>query len=57
VSREKLGSAAVGPAGGRAGQGPLAHGFTGDQYWTLGLIKTLIGKLFHVGYTLEGSGS
>jgi putative transposase len=35
--------------------GPLAHGFAGDQRWTLGRIKTLIGKLFHVGYTVEGT--
>jgi putative transposase len=36
------------------GKGPLAHGFAGDQRWTLGRIKTLTGKLFHVGYTPEG---
>ena len=35
-------------------KGPLAYGFAGDQRWTLGRIKTLIGKLFHVGYTVEG---
>lgn len=46
--------AAVGPAEGRTERGPLAHGFTGDQYWTLGRIKTLIGRLFHIGYTVEG---
>jgi hypothetical protein len=28
-----------------------------DQRWTLGQIKTLIGRLLHVGYTVEGSGS
>jgi hypothetical protein len=39
------------------GNGSLAHGFAGDQQWTLGRIKTLIGKLFHVGYTVEGTGS
>src|SRR6266487_667964 len=37
-------------------EGPLAHGFAGDQRWTLGRIKMLIGKLFHVGYTVEGTG-
>jgi transposase len=37
------------------GKGPLAHGFAGDQRWTLGRIRTLIGKLFHVGYTVEGT--
>jgi putative transposase len=36
-------------------KGPLAHGFANDQRWTLGRIKTLIGKLFHVGYTIEGT--
>ncbi len=36
-------------------KGPLAHGFAGDQRWTLGRIKTLIGKLFRVGYTVEGT--
>jgi putative transposase len=36
-------------------RGPLAHGFANDQRWTLGRIKTLIGKLFHVGYTVEGT--
>jgi hypothetical protein len=36
-------------------KGPLAHGFAGDQRWTLGRIKTLIGKLFHVGSTVEGT--
>jgi putative transposase len=36
-------------------KGPLAHGFAADQRWTLGRIKTLIGRLFHVGYTIEGT--
>jgi putative transposase len=35
-------------------RGPLAHGYTDDQRWTLGRIKTLIGTLFHVSYTLTG---
>jgi putative transposase len=35
-------------------RGPLAHGFAADQRWTLGRIKTLIGRLFHVGYTIQG---
>ena len=38
-------------------KGPLAHGFANDQRWTLGRIKTLIGRLFHVGYTVEGTAS
>ena len=36
-------------------KGPLAHGFANDQRWTLARIKTLIGRLFHVGYTVEGT--
>ena len=35
-------------------RGPLAHGWP-DQRWTLARIKTLIGRLFHVSYTVEGT--
>jgi transposase len=35
-------------------RGPLAQGFDDDQRWTLKRIKLLIGRLFHVGYTVEG---
>lgn len=35
-------------------RGPLAHGWP-DQRWTLVKIKTLIGRLFHVSYTVEGT--
>ncbi len=34
-------------------RGPLAHGFA-DQRWTLMRIKTLIGRMFHIGYTVPG---
>ena len=34
-------------------RGPLAHGFA-DQHWTLARIKTLIGRMFHLGYTIPG---
>ncbi|MER5201105.1 winged helix-turn-helix domain-containing protein [Streptomyces sp. NPDC002884] len=34
--------------------GPLLHGWA-DQRWTLARIKTLIGRLFHVSYTVEGT--
>ena len=34
--------------------GPLAHGWA-DQWWTLARVKTLIGRLFHVSYTVEGT--
>ena len=32
-----------------------ARQFAADQRWMLGRIKTLIGRLFHVGYTVEGT--
>ena len=35
-------------------RGPLAHGWV-DQRWTLARVKTLIGRLFHVSYTVEGT--
>ncbi|MGX1548296.1 IS630 family transposase [Streptomyces adustus] len=35
-------------------RGPPAHGWV-DQRWTLARIKTLIGRLFHVSYTVEGT--
>jgi putative transposase len=36
------------------GRGPLAHGFDEQQGWTLKRIKLLIGRWFHVGYTIQG---
>lgn len=35
-------------------RGPLVHGWV-DQRWTLARVKTLIGWLFHVSYTVEGT--
>jgi putative transposase len=35
-------------------RGPAAHGWV-DQRWTLARITTLIGRLFHVRYTLRGT--
>lgn len=35
-------------------RGPLAHGWDEGQGWTLVRIKTVIGRLFHVGYTVQG---
>jgi transposase len=34
-------------------RGPAAHGFA-DQRWTLARVKTLIGRMFHVSYTVPG---
>jgi transposase len=54
VSREKLSPQQWARLELELRKGPLAHGFANDQRWTLGRIKTLIGRLFHVGYTPEG---
>jgi transposase len=35
--------------------GPAAYGWREDQRWTLARITTLIGRLFHVRYTLRGT--
>jgi putative transposase len=56
VSREKLSPRQWARLELELRKGPLAHGFAGDQYWTLKRIKTLTGRLFHVGYTVEGAG-
>lgn len=36
-------------------EGPAAHGWDEDQRWTLARIATLIGRMFHVRYTLRGT--
>jgi transposase len=55
VSRERLSPAQWARLEAELRRGPLAHGFADDQRWTLVRIKTLIGRLFHVGYTVEGT--
>lgn len=55
VSRERLSPQQWARLEAELRKGPLAHGFASDQRWTLGRIKTLIGRLFHVGYTIEGT--
>jgi putative transposase len=54
ASRERLSPQQWARLEAELGKGPLAHGFAGSQYWTLGRVKTLTGWLFHVGYTVEG---
>ncbi len=34
-------------------KGPAAHGWE-DQRWTLGRIKTVIRRRFHLAYTMQG---
>ncbi|MFD7656994.1 winged helix-turn-helix domain-containing protein [Actinosynnema sp. NPDC059797] len=36
------------------GKGPLAHGWDEGGGWTLARVKTVIGRLFRVGYTVQG---
>ena len=36
-------------------QGPATWGWDQDQRWTLARVTTLIGRLFHVRYTLRGT--
>src|SRR5205809_5466796 len=54
VSQEKLSPQQWARLEAELRRGPLAHGFADDQRWTLGRIKTLIGRLFRIGYTPEG---
>jgi transposase len=51
----RLSPAQLAPAAGRAGPGPAAWGWCEDQWWTLERVTTLIGRLFHVRYTLRGT--
>src|SRR5262249_62108799 len=55
VSRERLSPQQWARLEAELRKGPLAHGFINDQRWTLGRIKTLIGRLFHIGDTVEGT--
>lgn len=54
VSRERLSPRQWARLEAEPAKGPLLHGFVDDQRWTLKRIKTVIGRLFHIGYTIEG---
>jgi transposase len=56
ASRERLGPRRRARLEQKLGEGPLARGFAGDRRWMLGRIRTLTGRLFHVGFTVEGAG-
>ncbi|MFI6712755.1 winged helix-turn-helix domain-containing protein [Nonomuraea sp. NPDC050478] len=56
VSREKLSARQWARLDAELRRGPLAWGYVEDQCWTLGRVKALIGRLFHIGYTIEGVG-
>ncbi|MCG6497007.1 winged helix-turn-helix domain-containing protein [Kitasatospora sp. A2-31] len=36
-------------------QGPAAHGWAEDQVWTASRVATLIGRKFHVSYSVSGA--
>jgi putative transposase len=55
ASVERLSSAQWGRLERELRRGPLAHGFDDEfQGWTLKRVKLLIGRMFHVGYTIQG---
>src|SRR5689334_13133763 len=55
VSRERLSPQQQSRLETELRKGPLAHGFASDQRWTLGRVRTLTGKLFRIGCTIEGT--
>jgi putative transposase len=55
VSRERLSPQQWSPAGAGTRQRAAGARVRRDQRWTLARIKTLLGKLSHVGYTVEGT--
>ncbi|MFF0206350.1 transposase [Streptomyces sp. NPDC005017] len=36
-------------------QGPAAHGWVEDQVWTASRVATLIGRKFHISYSVSGA--
>ncbi|SBW23402.1 hypothetical protein FDG2_3763 [Candidatus Protofrankia californiensis] len=39
---------------GELGRGSAVHGWDDGQGWTLARVTTVIGRLFHLGYTIQG---
>src|SRR5262249_46626218 len=35
------------------GEGPAAHGWADDQVWTAARVRTLIGRRFHISYSVS----
>ncbi|MEV4583403.1 winged helix-turn-helix domain-containing protein [Nonomuraea jabiensis] len=56
VSKEKLSDRQWQRLEAELRRGPLAWGYDENQCRTLARVKTLIGRLFHIGYTIEGVG-
>ena len=51
----RLGAAQMARLRAALDQGPAAWGWAEDQRWTLERVATLIGRLFHIRYTLRGT--
>jgi len=51
----RLGPAQLGRLRSALDAGPAAFGWAEDQRWTLARVTSLIGRLFHVRYTLRGT--
>jgi transposase len=55
MARERLSPAQWERLEAELARGPLAHGWDDEaQGWTCKRIKVLIGRLFHLGYTIQG---
>jgi putative transposase len=54
VSTERLSPAQWAHLERELGRGPAAHGWDCGGGWTLALITTLISRMFHVRYTVQG---
>jgi transposase len=51
----RLSSAQLARLAAELDKGPAVHGWDQDQRWTLERVATLIGRLFHVRYTVRGT--
>ncbi|MFE2581961.1 winged helix-turn-helix domain-containing protein [Streptomyces sp. NPDC059378] len=54
-SRCRLSPRCLEELAGYLGEGPAAHGWVEDQVWTAARVATLIGRKFHVSYSVSGA--
>ncbi|MDI9889203.1 winged helix-turn-helix domain-containing protein [Streptomyces sp. HNM0645] len=54
-SRCRLSPRCLKKLGGYLEEGPAAHGWVEDQVWTAARVATLIGRKFHVFYSVSGA--
>ncbi|MFD8396318.1 winged helix-turn-helix domain-containing protein [Streptomyces sp. NPDC059680] len=55
VDRDAVCPPLIGEAGRASGAGPAAHGWVEDQAWTAARVATLIGRKFHIAYSVSGA--